>query len=110
MRTYAAQKGWLEATPEKHNEPRWHVFGRDLPELDDDEYLHLVWHDLGCRSHGENIAPLEWREILAYSEVTGTLLSHEDWRTVMEMSVAYCSGLADRNPLSMSPVERLSDE
>jgi len=49
---------------------------------------------------------LEWRELQAYADVTGTCLTHEEWRIVMEMSVSYCSGLMNRRPFSMSPVEK----
>jgi len=53
---------------------------------------------------------LKWQELMAYSTMTGTILTHEDWSIVMEMSVAYCAAMSDRDALSISPVERLANE
>lgn len=75
-----------------------------------DEYLHLIWAELGFRRLGETLAPLEWRELQAYADMTGTRLTQEEWRIVMEMSVAYCGGLAMKNPFAMSPVEKAERE
>ena len=55
---------------------------------------------------GDAPAPLEWAELQAYAGMTGTILSREDWRLVVEMSTSYCASLSDKNPFSMSPVDK----
>ena len=80
-----------------------------MPELESGEHLHIVWHKAGECTNGDVATPLKWQELMAYSAMTGTILTHEDWCIVMEMSVAYCSAMSDRNALSMSPVERLAN-
>ena len=81
-----------------------------MPELEPGEHLQIVWHKAGECTHGDMVTPLKWQELMAYSTMTGTILTHEDWSIVMEMSVAYCAAMYDRNALSISPVERLANE
>ena len=81
-----------------------------MPELEHGEHLHIVWHKAGECTRGDMVTPLKWQDLMAYSTMTGTILTHEDWSIVMEMSVAYCAAMSDRNALSISPVERLANE
>ena len=81
-----------------------------MPELEHGEHLQVVWHKAGECTHGDIVTPLKWQELMAYSTMTGTILTHEEWYIVMEMSVAYCAAMSDRNALSVSPVERLANE
>lgn len=42
--------------------------------------------------------------------MTETERSPEFWRTIHAMSVAYVGALTDKNPLSIMPMERMSDD
>lgn len=99
---------WLNVTPEKHKEPRYEVFGWEVPDLHPDETLHNVWQELGEARDGQ---PLEWQELQAYANMTGEALDAEEWRILREMSVAYCSQLRRLSPFEPSPMERaLNDD
>jgi hypothetical protein len=49
---------------------------------------------------------LLWTEIDAFARRAGVNLSGIEWEAVRDMSAAYAAALADRNPLSIPPVER----
>lgn len=49
---------------------------------------------------------LPFTELHAYGQATGRLSTPWEYETVRAMSQAYISGLVDRHPLSIPPMER----
>lgn len=102
--------GWLLATPEGSQENRAKMFGESLPELPPSETLDHIWHSIGMAQVGMNGAePFSWQEVQAYAALTGWRSTPTEAQCLVDMSRAYCAGIADKNPLSKAPMERTHD-
>lgn len=54
-------------------------------------------------------AGFEWQEVTAYIAATHSDLSPIEAKTLVDMSRAYAEAVADKNPLSIAPMERKHD-
>ena len=83
------------------------MFGTELPELPCGELLQDTWQEIGLAGFGANGAvPLTWSEVQAFAALTNADLRPYEARCLMEMSRAYCTEIANTNPLRISPMER----
>lgn len=83
------------------------MFGETLPEIPAAETLTDVWRDLNYAREGfAGALPFEWRELQAFSDMSGRVLAPCEASCLMDMSRAYCTAIADKNPLSKPPMER----
>ena len=84
------------------------MFGESYPELSPREMIPDDWRLLGFASAGAmgGAVPFSWQEVFAFSSITAIDLSPTVARVLMDMSRAYASALTDKNPLSISPMER----
>jgi hypothetical protein len=84
------------------------LFGEQLPDLPDTETLTDHWRELGLARPLPmgGCGAFEWQEVAAYIQLTQSDLQPIEAQTLVDMSRAYVSALADENPLSKSPMER----
>ena len=108
---YAAQLGWLHATPKGNAKNRMagyldRAMPLPLPDLDPDEYMLELMMELGpVRSTGEGLTATDWPVVAAFAGVKG--LDHHDTSTLAAMCRAYCDELqAAESPLRIPPIDR----
>lgn len=90
------------------DETRADLHGIEPPRLPDSERLGAMWFELGQARvlMDGSIVPVEWQEIAAFANATGYDISRVEALALMDMTRAYSAGFADKNPLSIPPVER----
>lgn len=54
--------------------------------------------------------PFTWGEVAAFASVGGYDISHVEARALVNMSRAYLAAMQDTDPLSIAPMDRVSDE
>lgn len=105
--TFAAQVGWLVVKPEGQDHSRAELYGEELPDLPASEILADAWRQLGCAGRSFNgPVPFEWREVAAFSEMTGAALTPIEAECLVDMSRVYCTELANTSALRKAPMER----
>lgn len=83
------------------------MYGEQLPDLAPYETMHEAWQQAGYSASGINgPEPFSWVEIQAFSEVSERNMTKMEMRVLMDMSRAFCRGFADKNPMSIQPMER----
>jgi len=95
------------AKPEGQEETRLQLYGETLPELPPGERLHDVWVQLGkAKDTFGGTVPFDWAEIQSFDRLTECGLNPSEASCLMDMSRAYCTEVANRNPLRIAPLER----
>lgn len=107
--------GWLSAKPGDSDETRAQMYGERLPELPWQERLPDYWREMGFASiavsaTGVGFVPFTWQEVAAFISASGFDISPVETRVLVEMSRAYSRHYGDTNPLSIEPMERVSDD
>lgn len=103
--------GWLSAKVKDQPHTRAEMYGEKLPELPPSETLADHWQNMGLARllPMGGYAGFEWQEVAAFKSAVQADLSPVEAQTLIDMSRAYASGLADTNPLSIEPMERIYD-
>lgn len=111
LELYAAQLGWLHATPKAakgkggKESPRISQYGDPpLPDISVGEYLIGYWQQAGMvESSGFGALPLAYTSITGWQECTGIELDAWESLTIRQMSRAYCRALADGEDRNAPP-------
>lgn len=82
-----------------------------MPFVNGMEYLISHLNDLGWVSNtGMGIAPITFKEIQAYNELTNSNLSGDEVLILRKMSIAYSNELQDKNPHKKPPYKHTSTD
>jgi hypothetical protein len=86
------------------------MHGERLPEVPFAERLVDYWRELGFAMFGgSGPMPFTWQEVAAFASVGGYDISPVEARALVNMSRAYVAAMNDTNPLSIAPMDRVSD-
>lgn len=115
---YARKLGWLNSAPDKDYKPpkqktRFEVLSisetyahaKELPEIKGVEYLVNWMTEVGLyKQSGFGLVPVDWVDIKAWAEMTGTRFTAEEALALMAASRAYCAEYSQgSNPQRVAP-------
>lgn len=80
----------------------------NLPDLDHGGWLLDAFFEAGAYvESGMGRLPLDWPNLLAFSQATGAISEPWEYRALMQMSRAYLEEIeVGKNPLSIEPMAR----